>query len=159
MTVGDVMTEQVATCLPETNLAAVAALFWENDCGAIPVIDARGNIAGILTDRHMCIAVGTRDSRPSELTAGDVMEDAVVTCNATDHIRAAVHTMREAKVRRLPVVSKQGALAGLVSIDDILMNVQRDHGNADAISYAEMLHSLQAIVSRVDRPDKQAAAA
>ena len=87
------------------------------------------------------------------------MEDVVITCKATDSIRAAVHLMRKARVRRLPVLSDRGAIAGIVSIDDILMNVQRDYGNADAISYAEMLHSLQAIISREDQPESQPAAA
>ena len=159
MRVQDVMTEQVVSCKPDTNLAAVAALFWENDCGAVPVIDDEGNLSGILTDRHMCIAIGTRNRRPSDLKAEDVMENTVVTCRSTDHIRAAVHLMRQAKVRRLPVVSDHGAIKGMISVDDILMNVQRDYGNVDAISYAEMLHSLQSIISRVDRPESLSAAA
>ncbi len=153
------MTEEVAFCKPETNLAAVAAMFWESDCGVLPVINDRGELSGILTDRHMCIAVGTRNERPSDLKAADVMENAVVTCKPTDHIRTAVFLMREAKVRRLPVISDFGTVAGMVSIDDILKNVQRDHGNVDAISYAEMLHSLQKIISHSARPGSKAVAA
>lgn len=159
MIVKDVMTERLVWCRTDTNLAAVAALFWEQDCGALPVLNENGELRGMLTDRHMCIAVGTRNSKPSELTAGDVMEEVVVTCKPADHIRAAVHLMRNARVRRLPVVSDEGAVEGIVSIDDILMNVQKDHGNVDAISYAEMLHSLQAIISRADLPIRQAVAA
>ena len=159
MTVQEVMTERVIWCSPGTNLAAAAALFWENNTGALLVLDDEGKLSGILTDRHMCIAVGTRNRRPSELKVEDVMQNKVLTCKATDHIRAAVHLMRRANVRRLPVVSDHGAVEGIVSIDDILMNVQRDYGNVDAISYREMLHSLQSIIRRIDPPESQSAAA
>lgn len=159
MTVNDVMTKQVAWCTPDTDLAAVAALFWDHDCGTLPVLNEDGELKGILTDRHVCIAVGTRNCAPSALTAGDVMQQGVVTCRPSDHVRAAVHLMRQANVRRLPVISEHGVLEGIVSIHDILMNVQKEHGKAEAISYAEMVHSLQALVSRLDRPASQSVAA
>ncbi len=38
MKVQDVMTEQVKSCWPDTNLAAAAAMMWENDCGVLPVV-------------------------------------------------------------------------------------------------------------------------
>ena len=50
MTIRDVMTKQVMTCRPETNLAAASALMWENDCGALPILAETGELAGILTE-------------------------------------------------------------------------------------------------------------
>jgi CBS domain-containing protein len=44
MTVKDVMTEQVTTCQPETNLAAASALMWEKDCGVLPVLSETGRL-------------------------------------------------------------------------------------------------------------------
>jgi CBS domain-containing protein len=38
MKVHDVMTEEVRFCGPETNLAAAAAIMWENDCGVLPIV-------------------------------------------------------------------------------------------------------------------------
>jgi len=159
MRVKDIFTEAVITCKPETNLAEATELMWTNDCGSLPVLDDAGKIAGILTDRHICIAMGTRNARPSDLLAGDVMENIVVTCNSSDHIRAALGIMRQAKVRRLPVLGETGEMEGILSIDDIVLNIRRDYGNADAISYGEMITALHAIFTREERYAAQAVAA
>jgi len=159
MRVKDIFTEAVITCKPETNLAEAAELMWNNDCGSLPVLNEEGKVAGMLTDRHICMAMGTRNARPSDLLAGDVMETTVVTCHSLDHIRGALGIMRQAKVRRLPVLGETGALEGIVSIDDIVANIRRDHGNADAISYGEMVTALSSILTREERPAVQAVAA
>jgi CBS domain-containing protein len=159
MRVKDVQTEAVVTCRPQTNLAEATQLMWENDCGSLPVLDDDGKVTGMLTDRHICMAMGTRNARPSELTAGDVMEKVVITCKSSDHIRAALRLMREAKIRRLPVLGAEGHVEGILSIDDIVLNIRRDYGNADAISYGEMITALETIFCRDERLNSQSAAA
>ena len=102
MTIREVVTKQVTTCRPETNLAAASALMWENDCGARPILAETGELAGILTDRDICIALGTRNACASELTAREVVETHPVICKSTDDIRSALETMREARSCRIP---------------------------------------------------------
>jgi len=149
MTIRDVMTKQVTTCRPETNLAAASALMWENDCAALPALTDSGELAGILTDRDICIALGTRNARASELAVHDVVGTAPLICKSTDDIRSALQTMREARIRRLPVVNEDGALEGMVSIDDIVLSVQRGDGEAGtAVSYRDVATALQAICTR-----------
>jgi CBS domain-containing protein len=155
MTVKDVQTEQVVTCGLDTNLAAAIAILWENGCGALPVIDDNGKVAGMLTDRHICIALGTRDTRPSDLAARDVMETRLATCKSSDHVRSALQIMRKAKVRRLPVVTEDGVVEGIVSIDDIVRNIRRDFGRVDAVSCGEMLTALQEILTRNEEASKK----
>ena len=65
MKIRDVMTKAVASCRPETHLAAAGALMWETDCGVLPVVDERRQVTGVLTDRDVCIALTTNDRRPS----------------------------------------------------------------------------------------------
>jgi len=149
MTIRDVMTKQVTTCRPETNLAAASALMWENDCGALPVLAETGELAGILTDRDICIALGTRDARASELMVRDVVGTHPLICKSTGDIRAALQTMREARIRRLPVVNEDGLLEGVVSIDDMVLSVQRGDGKAGSVvPYREVATALQAICTR-----------
>src|ERR1700733_3684024 len=112
MTVRDVLTERVTTCQPETNLAAASALMWEKDCGGLPVLNETGELAGILTDRDICIALGTRNKLPSELTAREGRGISPLRCKRADNISAALEIMREAKVRRLPVVTENGVVEG-----------------------------------------------
>jgi CBS domain-containing protein len=162
MTVKDVLTDQITTCQPETNLAAASALMWEKDCGVLPVLNEGGELAGILTDRDICIALGTRNRLPSEIAVREVMGTNLSICKPTDDIRSALQTMREAKVRRLPVVRENGVVEGVVSISDILLCARRGFGvagTASGVSNGDLISALQAICSRADRIPAQLAAA
>lgn len=150
MTIRDVMTTQITTCQPETNLAAASALMWDNDCGALPVLTETGELVGTLTDRDICIALGTRNVRAAELMVRDVVESDPLICTSTDDIRSALQIMREARIRRLPVVNEGGVLEGMVSIDDIVLSLQRGDGSKvdTARAYRDATAALQAICAR-----------
>ena len=66
MKIKDIMTTEVRTCTPDTNLAAAAALMLDGDCGILPVVD-QGKLVGIVTDRDMYIALATRNRLASQL--------------------------------------------------------------------------------------------
>ena len=149
MTIKDLMTRETTTCQTDTTLAAASALMWENDCGALPALAETGELAGFITDRDICIALGTRDARASELTVRDVVGPPSLICKSTDDIGSVLQTMREARIRRLPVVDEDGALEGMVSIDDIVLSVQRADGKAGStIAYRDVATALQEISSR-----------
>lgn len=158
MTVRDVMTKQVAICRPEMNLAEVAALMWENNCGALPVVADGGEVAGIVTDRDIFIALGTRNVRSSDLNVGAVVHDHVLCCKASDDVHTALQKMGDGKVRRLPVVNDDARLEGIVSMDDIVTKAKPDGKMGSAISYADAVTTLQSIYGRNDPFREQPAA-
>jgi CBS domain-containing protein len=162
MTVKDVLTKPATTCQPETNLAAASALIWERDCGVLPVLNENGELAGILTDRDICIALGTRNRVPSEITVREVMGTNPSICKPTDDIRLALQIMCEARVRRLPVVRENGVVEGVLSISDIVLSARRGFvmaGTASGVSNGDLVTALQAIYSRVDPVSTQSVAA
>ena len=124
MTLQDVMTKQVTTCRPETNLAIASALMWENDCAALPVLDEAGRLVGILTDRDVCIALGTRNARASDVAVRDVVEMPPLSCKSTDDVATGLNVLLSTKIRLLPVVNDAGTLEGMVSIDNIVPNIR-----------------------------------
>ena len=67
MKVQEVMNRAVASCRPDTSLAAAAALMWEHNCGQLPVVNHEGKVSAVITDRDICIALGTRNQRACEL--------------------------------------------------------------------------------------------
>lgn len=152
MQVQEIMTSDVQCCTPETDLATAAAMMWNHDCGALPVV-ADGQLAGMITDRDICIAVGTRDRLPRELTVRDAEATEITSCKPTDDVHHAMELMRSAKVRRLPVVDDSGAVQGLLSINDIALRVNRTHG--DDLSYEQVLNTIKAVSEH--RPQHQAA--
>jgi CBS domain-containing protein len=149
MKVKDVMTVRVATCRPETNLAEATALMWDNDCGALPVLGETGQLAGIVTDRDICIALGTRNIRSSELSVRDVLRDHTLVCKSSDNVHTALQTMRDGKIRRLPVVNDNSLLEGIISMDDLVLNAVGSAGKmGSVISYGDVVTTLQAIYKR-----------
>jgi len=159
MTVKDVMTKQVAICRAEMNLAEASALMWENDCGALPVVSASGEITGIVTDRDICIALGTRNVRSSDLNVSDVLQDHVWSCKVSDDVHTALQRMREGKVRRLPVVNDDSRLEGIISMDDFVLHAKPDGRMGSVISYGDAVTALQGIYSRNDPGRGQSAVA
>ena len=160
MKVNDVMTRRVATCRPETNLAEAAALMWQNDCGVLPVLTETGELAGLVTDRDMCIALGTKDVQPSHLSVGAILRDHTLVCKSSDSIQTALHTMSEGKVRRLPVVGDNAQLVGILSMDDVVLNAERGTAKVGSvISSAAVVKTLQAIYARDNQPIAEAVAA
>ena len=153
MQIKQVMTTNVATCQPETNLAVVAKLMWDRDCGFVPVIDAAGKVVGVITDRDICIASATRRLLPEQITAAQAMRHQPIHANQPeDTTEKALATMKQFQVRRLPVIATDGTLKGVVSMNDIVLVAQQKEGPAPA----GIVSTLAAICAH--RPVKVAAA-
>jgi CBS-domain-containing membrane protein len=120
-------------------------MLWSCGGGALPVLDATGTVIGILTDRDVCVAVGTKDKRPSELAAEQVMTRQVATCRTGDDIHTALQTMRTRRVRRLPVVDGSGKLQGMLSLSDLIMDARRGDGSRPDLSYEDVMGTLKGI--------------
>ena len=122
MQIAEVMTPGPITCSPETTVAEAARLMWEGDCGVLPIVRA-GALVGVVTDRDLFIALATRDAKPSELHVGAVARPAPITCTPRDDVHQAMTKMKTSRVRRLPVVEKDGTLVGIVSMNDLLLTI------------------------------------
>ena len=125
MKIKTIMTEPVQSCGPGTNLASVVETMWTHACGIVPVVNERGEAIGVVTDRDICIALGTRNVVAAALTAQDVMSQPVVGCAPEDDCFIALLTMEQKGVHRLPVLGIGGVLLGIVSLDDIVRRAAR----------------------------------
>ena len=140
MKVRDVMTDEPKFCGPDTNLAAATELMWANDCGMLPVVED-GKLAGIVTDRDICMALGTRNCRAAETAVKDVATREVRTCEPDDDLSTAMAIMRRTRVRRLPV-AEGGRLAGILALNDIILAAEHNHG---AVASEEVMDTLMAV--------------
>lgn len=113
-------------CSPEDSLSRVAQIMWDVDCGVVPVVSSDGSLAGMITDRDLCMAAYTRGAALGAMTAGSVMSKEVHTCSASDSIGHAVRVMAEKQVRRLPVI-EEGKLVGLISLADVAQKIAGYH--------------------------------
>jgi CBS domain-containing protein len=142
MKVQELMTEDVKACFPDTNLAAAAALMWQGDCGALPVVVDGGTAVGVITDRDIAIAVGTRGWAPQEIRVDEVIQGPVIACAPDDDVHTALKTMRKEKVRRLPVLTDGGVLKGILSIEDVVLRAQKNNKELD---YDDVVSTFKAL--------------
>jgi CBS domain-containing protein len=134
--VSAVMTEAVEACSPDDPLYRPAQIMWNGDCGCVPVLDAAGNLCGIITDRDICMAAYTKGLPLGSIRVADVMSRNVRSCTPTDTLERAIGIMAEAEVRRLPVVAEDGKLRGIVSLADIAHGAALlGHREAEAIVF------------------------
>ncbi len=120
LTVDAMMTPNPYTTRPGANLGEAAMRLWEGDCGALPVLGDDGDVVGMITDRDVCMALAMSGARARDRSVSEVMATPVVRCHPGDDVSAALAAMAEHRVRRLPVIDKDGHLAGVVSIADII---------------------------------------
>ena len=142
MKVQDVMTYDVQTCGPETNLATAAMQMWKGDFGVMPVVTA-GKVIGMITDRDICMAAATKHRDPANIRVKEVISGEVYGCSADTDIHEALKIMRKKQVRRLPIISAEdGSLQGILSMNDVALKAQ-DRAAQRALSAQDVENTLK----------------
>jgi len=137
-TVKDVMTTRVVSMRKDASFREMAAALREHRVSAFPVVDADGEVIGVVSEADMLTkeALGsepqgmpgmiTRLLRHKEhakargITAGDLMSSPAVTVAPEDTVERAAKLMYTRKVKRLPVVDAGAHLVGIISRADLL---------------------------------------
>jgi CBS domain-containing protein len=118
-TAREIMTEDATACGLNTTAAEAAQKMANEAIGAVPVCDAEGNLAGVVTDRDLAVQVVAEGQDPAAVTLGQLVDSSeVVTIGADDSLEEAMRTMKDHAVRRLPVIDGH-SLVGMVSQGDI----------------------------------------
>ena len=145
MKVKDVMTPDARAIWPTVSLADAAKQMWESDCGVLPIVKDGRKVVGMITDRDICMATAMRDLNPSNISVEEVMNATVYGVAPDEEVEQALQTMREHKIRRLPVVNLEGDLEGILSMNDIVLKAKTRNGKKPAIDYADVVKTYQAI--------------
>jgi signal-transduction protein with cAMP-binding, CBS, and nucleotidyltransferase domain len=124
MRVSELMHTPAVTCTSTTTVSALARLMATRNVGSIIVIDAVGEVAGIVTDRDIAIR-GVAQGRSGDIAVEMLMTRNVASIEPGADIADAAATMMKRRVRRLPVVDDRGHAHGVVALDDIVRNVTR----------------------------------
>jgi CBS domain-containing protein len=137
----EVMTENPASCTPDTPLDQVAMLMREHDCGEIPVIDPAEQPIGVVTDRDIVCRIVADGKNPMAYPAGICMSQPVATVAVDAPLGDVIATMELHQVRRVPVVDELGRCVGMISqadlawtsgkrdLADLVREISRDTGN------------------------------
>jgi CBS domain-containing protein len=149
MKVKDAMMGTPYYCQLDTNLGSATELMWVGNCGFLPVMGPNGKIVGVVTDRDICIGLGTRNRPSGDVKVCEVMSNRLFACSPDDDVHIALQLMQEGGVRRLPVIGESGTLVGVISMDDLLLRAQAPGiGKRPELSTEEVVRTYRAIGER-----------
>ena len=124
-TARDLMTEG-AECIGENETIVEAAKkMAELDVGALPICGEDDRLKGMLTDRDIAVKVLAEEKDPNSTRAGELGEGKPVTIGADDSVEETLRTMKDHKVRRLPVIDGH-RLIGIVSQGDLATEISEE---------------------------------
>ncbi len=142
MPIGDICIREVVTATRDTTIQEAARLMRENHVGDLLVIQGSNGTrtpVGIVTDRDIVVVVVAADLDAAVLTLEDIMGPELETAVEDQGVFETISQMRSAGVRRIPVVSREGSLVGILSIDDLIQLL------------AEEMTELAKLISREQR--------
>lgn len=129
----DIMTKHIKSCKTNDNARDAAKLMKELDCGVIPIVNDKEELLGIVTDRDIAIHIVSEGKDANKVKLKECMTTPVITCKSDDNIDDAINTMKNKKIRRIPVVDKNNKLQGIISLGDIAVLAHEEHETFEAL--------------------------
>jgi CBS domain-containing protein len=120
MRVAEVMTRNVRLIEPNQTIRDAARLMAEMDAGIMPVREG-DRLVGMITDRDIAVRAVAQGRGP-DTAVREVMTDEVKYCFEDEDTAAVERNMAEIQVRRLPVLTRDKRLVGILSLSDLAMS-------------------------------------
>jgi len=125
---------------PETPVVEIARIMAARRIGAVLIVNASGQIAGILSERDIVKSVADRRNGIRCLAAEEIMTREVIMIGPDTPVEAALEIMDQGYFRHLPVCATDGTLLGIVSIRDLVK-----------FRFAKQEHDVEALKAYVTR--------
>ena len=118
MQLKEIMTTDVEIVRPESSVTEAAKKMRSLDVGALPVCDGR-RLLGMVTDRDITIRSTAEARDPEKTLVRDCMSPEVIFCFEDQSPQEAERLMEDKQIRRLPVLTREKQLAGIVALGDL----------------------------------------
>ncbi|MES2604582.1 MAG: CBS domain-containing protein [Pseudomonadota bacterium] len=149
MNVNEAMTTPVKSAYSNTSLDAIARMMWDQNCGAIPVVEGDNQPLGIITDRDIAMAAMLNHEPLWNIPASTVIQGQRLTCcSPQESIEMCVEKMEQHSVRRILVTDDSGALCGIVSLGDAVAftkSADRKGQEKGAVKPEQMIDMLRKV--------------
>lgn len=128
MRVSECMTRDVTIADPQETICDAAKMMADCDSGVLPVGE-NDRLIGVITDRDIAVR-GVAEGKPPSTRIRDVMSAEIRYCYEDDDVAAVLRNMGKLQVRRLPVLSRDKRLVGIVSLSDLANGAAAPAGEA-----------------------------
>jgi CBS domain-containing protein len=129
MRVSEAMTREVRVASPGQSIREVAKIMAEIDAGSMPVGD-NDRLVGMITDRDIAIRAVAHGKGPDTPVREVMSSEKVLYCYEDEELDHVAKNMGEQQVRRLPVVSRDKRLVGIVSFGNLAQSEARSAAKA-----------------------------
>jgi len=123
MQVHEIMTPEVEVIHPDASLKEAAEKMSRLEIGPLPVCDGE-RLVGMLTDRDITIRATARGCDPNTTKVHEAMTSEVVYCFEDQEVEIAAQMMEMRQIRRVPVLTRDKRLVGIVSLGDLSVETQ-----------------------------------
>jgi len=118
MQLKEIMTTDVEVIRPDSSIADAAKQMHSLDVGSLPVCDGQ-RLVGMITDRDITIRATADGRDPNNTLVRDCMSPEIVYCFEDQTAHDAERIMQEKQIRRLPVLTREKQLAGIIALADL----------------------------------------
>lgn len=123
MSLKTICNREVLIASKNDTIVEAAKLMRDYHTGDVVIVEERNGLrfpVGIVTDRDIVIELIAKELDTNSVTLGDVMYREVTLAKEEDDVHETIKTMRQKGIRRLPVVNAEGALVGIITLDDLI---------------------------------------
>lgn len=117
MKVSECMTRDPIVANPDQTICEAAQLMCDCDSGSLPVGE-NDRLVGMITDRDITVRAVAKNLGP-DTPVREVMSEEVLYCFEDDDIKDVAGNMGDQQVRRLPVLTREKRLVGIISLGDL----------------------------------------
>ena len=144
MSLIELAARNVETVEPECTLVEASRRMVECSVGSLLITDPSGEVPlGIVTDRDL-VALLAKGADPATETLASLTRSHLETVRVGEQLQHVTHKMRKFGIRRLPVLDVEGRLAGIVSMDDVLVLLGREMADIALAVEGELAHERAA---------------
>lgn len=123
MPISEICNREVIIAERDESALEAAKLMRQHNVGTVVVVEQRNGIrvpVGIVTDRDLVVEIVAAEVDPTLIRISDIMARELVMVKGNCGVFEGIQYMRSKGVRRMPVVDEDGALLGIVTLDDLL---------------------------------------
>lgn len=125
----DIMTANPRAAMPTETVRRALEIMRELNVGAVPIVEGASNrkLLGIITDRDIAMRCTAEGHAPHCLISDHMTAAPLKTVDPDDDVERVIEKMERAQVRRIPVVTNDGELMGIIAQADVAARYGRQH--------------------------------